>query len=100
MFGAAALLTPTIVAAQDMSQASDVTRFVLDSGMLIIAGIAGLVAIAGFTLKDIGLARTQNAPQVCLRRNGANLAAFNSDRFRRHRPPKSRGSDQQAKKEP
>ncbi|WP_375204679.1 hypothetical protein [Hyphococcus sp.] len=63
-------LAPAVAAAQDMSQASDVTRFVLDSGMLIIAGIAGLVAIAGFTLKDIGLARTQNAPQVCLRAIG------------------------------
>lgn len=65
------LLMAGPAAAQDMSPASDVTRFVLDSGMLIIAGLAGLVAIAGLTLKDIGLARTQNAPQVCLRAVGA-----------------------------
>ncbi len=58
-------------AAQDMSAASDVTRYVLDSSLLIAAGIAGLVAIAGFALRDIGLSRTQNAPQVCLRTFGA-----------------------------
>ncbi len=60
-----------------MSPASDVTRFILDSGMLMLAGVAGLIAIAGLTLKDIGLARTQNAPQVCLRAiGGLGVCAF------------------------
>ena len=67
----ALLLAPGSAVAQDMSQASDVTRFVLDSGLLIVAGVAALIAIAGLALKDIGLARTQNAPQVCLRTIGA-----------------------------
>ena len=57
--------------AQEMSAASDVTRYVIDTSLLIACGLAGLVAIAGFALRDIGLSRTQNAPQVCLRTIGA-----------------------------
>ena len=60
-----------IAHAQDMSAASDVTRYVLDTGLFIIAGLGGLVAIAGLALRDIGMARTQNAPAVCLRTIGA-----------------------------
>lgn len=63
--------------AQDMSAASDVTRFILDSALLAAAGVGGLVALAGFALRDVGLARTQNAPAVCLRTIGLfGVAAF------------------------
>ena len=61
------VLAPAVANAQDMSASSDVTRYVLDSVLLISAGLAGLIVIAGLTLRDVGLARTQNAPQVCLR---------------------------------
>ena len=57
--------------AQDMAPASDTTRFLFDTGLLIAGGVAGLVAIAGLALRDVGLARTQNAPQVSLRTIGA-----------------------------
>ena len=77
----AALFLPSMVSAQtlatDMGPASDVTRYLLDSGLLMIGGLAGLVAIAGFALRDIGLSRTLNAPAVCLRTIGAvALSAF------------------------
>ncbi|MEO1135465.1 MAG: hypothetical protein AAFW68_02505 [Pseudomonadota bacterium] len=65
------VLAPSAALSQDMSAASDVTRYILDSSLLIAGGVAGLVAIAGLALRDIGLARTQNAPQVCLRTIGA-----------------------------
>jgi Amt family ammonium transporter len=70
---AAALLAmiPASALAQDMTPASDVTRYLLDTGLLLIGGLAGLVAIAGLALRDVGLARTQNAPQVSLRTIGA-----------------------------
>ncbi len=67
----ACLTAPAAAFAQDMSAPSDVTRYVLDSSLLIAAGLAGLIAIAGLALRDVGLARTQNAPQVCLRVIGA-----------------------------
>ena len=60
----ALLLFPGAAFAQDMSAPADVTRYVLDSTLLIAGGLAGLVAIAGLALRDVGLARTQNAPQV------------------------------------
>ncbi len=56
--------------AQDMSPPSDVTRYLLDSALLIAAGLAGLLALAGFALRDVGFARTQNTPAVCLRMIG------------------------------
>ncbi|WP_165793586.1 hypothetical protein [Hyphococcus luteus] len=68
---AAAAAAASPAAAQDMSPASDVTRYVIDSALLMAAGFAALVVIAGFALRDIGMSRTQNAPQVCLRTIGA-----------------------------
>ncbi len=62
---------PGAALAQDMSAPSDVTRYVLDSALLMAGGFAGLVALAGLALRDVGLARTQNAPQVCLRTIGS-----------------------------
>lgn len=61
---------PAAALAQDMSPPSDVTRYLFDTGLLIAAGLAGLVALAGFALRDVGLARIQNAPSVCLRMIG------------------------------
>ncbi|WDI32729.1 hypothetical protein PUV54_05905 [Hyphococcus flavus] len=61
---------PVAAGAQDMSPASDVTRFLLDTGLMLVAGLAGLLTLAGFALRDVGLARTQNAPAVCLRTIG------------------------------
>lgn len=68
---------PSAVLAQDMSPPSDVTSYLLDTGLMIAAGVAGLIALAGFALRDVGLARTQNAPAVCLRTIGLlAVAAF------------------------
>lgn len=64
-----ALAAPVL--AQDLPEADDATRYVIDTALLIAAALAGLAAIAGFALRDIGLARTQNAPQVCMRTIGA-----------------------------
>jgi len=73
--GSMIVLVPSLAFAQevtnDMDPASDVTRYLLDSGLLILGGLAGLVLIAGFALRDIGLSRTLNAPAVCLRTIGA-----------------------------
>ncbi len=72
-----AAAAPSIVHAQDMSAPSDMTRYLLDTGLLVAAGVAGLLALAGFALRDVGLARTQNAPAVCLRTIGIlAVAAF------------------------
>ncbi|GJL90663.1 hypothetical protein [Hyphococcus sp.] len=72
-----ATLLPGAAFAQDMSAPADVTRYILDSTLLMAGGFAGLVAIAGLALRDVGLARTQNAPHVCLRMIGAlGISAF------------------------
>ncbi len=67
---AALAVAPACAFAQDLSPASDVTRFVIDTGLLIAAGLAGLLVLAGFTLRDVGFARPRNAPAVCLRMVG------------------------------
>ncbi|MEZ5894471.1 MAG: hypothetical protein R3C58_15165 [Parvularculaceae bacterium] len=55
-----------------MSLASDVTRYLSGYlGLIFAAGLACLMALAGLTLRDVGLSRTLNAPAVCLRMIGA-----------------------------
>ncbi len=56
--------------AQDINPASDTTRFVFDSALYIVAGLSGLLFVCAFGLRDVGLARVQNAPAVCLRMIG------------------------------
>ncbi len=69
-FAAAALLAAP-AAAQDIDPASDTAAFALNTGFYL-AGVFGvLVALIGFCMRDVGLARVQNAPAVCLRTIGA-----------------------------
>jgi Amt family ammonium transporter len=56
--------------AQDAAPASDTARYAFDTALLLVAGLGGIVVIAGFCLRDVGYARMQNAPAVCLRTMG------------------------------
>ncbi|MEO1253097.1 MAG: hypothetical protein AAFW81_12220 [Pseudomonadota bacterium] len=52
---------------QEMEPASDTTRFILDTAILVTGGLSAMLFIVAYGLRDIGLARVQNAPAVCLR---------------------------------
>jgi Amt family ammonium transporter len=67
---AAILLAASPAFTQDMEPASDATRFILNSALFIAAGLGGLLFVAAFGLRDVGLARIQNAPAVSLRTIG------------------------------
>lgn len=68
--GALAAMLTAPAAAQDIGPASDTARFVLDSGLLFAGGLAAMVMLTGFCMREVGLARTQHAPAVCLRMIG------------------------------
>jgi len=68
---AAAIAAPTSLLAQEIGPASDTTRFVFDSLLLLAGGFAALLGVLGLAMRDIGVARVQNAPSVCLRSAGA-----------------------------
>lgn len=67
----AALAAPALAQETEIAPASDATRYLLDTALVFAAGLAALMALAGLTLRDVGLSRTQNAPSVCLRMIGA-----------------------------
>ena len=56
--------------AQDIGPASDTTRFIFNTALYIFAGLGGILFVVAFGLRDMGLARVQNAPAVCLRMIG------------------------------
>lgn len=58
--------------AQELSPPSDVTAYLLNTALAVIAGVSAVLFVLAYGLRDIGLARVQNAPAVCLRM----LAAF------------------------
>ena len=60
-----ALLSPA--RAQEIAAASDTARFALDSGLLFAAGLAALIVLTGYCMRDVGLARVQNITAICLR---------------------------------
>ncbi len=66
----AALLCASGANAQDISQASDETRYILDTALFVFGGLSAIVFVFALGLRDVGLARVQNAPQVCLRTIG------------------------------
>ncbi len=59
-----------VAQAQDISAASDETRYLLDTTLFVVAGLAAILFVFGLGLRDVGLARTQHAPAVCLRTIG------------------------------
>jgi len=63
--GGAVAVTPA--GAQDIAPPDDATRFLLDTGLAIFAGLCAIIFIVAYGLRDIGLARVQNAPAACLR---------------------------------
>ncbi len=63
--GVAGLAGPAM--AQEIAPPDDATRFLLDTGLAIIAGLCAILFIVAYGLRDIGLARVQNAPAACLR---------------------------------
>lgn len=63
--------------AQDIGPASDTARYVLDTSLLFVGGLAGMLILIGFCMRDVGLARTQHAPSICLRTiGGFGVCAF------------------------
>jgi Amt family ammonium transporter len=60
------------VGAQELAAASDTTQYLLNTALAVAAGLSAVLFILAYGLRDIGLARVQNAPAVCLRM----LAAF------------------------
>lgn len=53
--------------AQEIAPPDDATRFLLDTALAIVAGLCAILFIVAYGLRDIGLARVQNAPAACLR---------------------------------
>ena len=53
--------------AQEISAATDTASFAIDSALYLVAGIAALVVLTGFAMRDAGLAREQNIQSICLR---------------------------------
>lgn len=57
-------------AAQELEPATDTARYVLDTAFFLFAGFGAIAFVVAFGLRDVGLARTQHAPAVCLRTIG------------------------------
>ncbi len=57
---------------QEITPLDASTRFLIDSALAVFAGVSAVLFILAYGLRDIGLARVQNAPAACLRM----LAAF------------------------
>ena len=60
-------LTPTLGMAQELAPPSASTQYLLNTAITLIAGFSAVLFILAYGLRDIGLARVQNAPAVCLR---------------------------------
>ena len=69
---AVAMLAAPPAGAQELSPPSDAAAYLFDTALAVLAGLAAVLFIIAYGLRDIGLARVQNAPAVCLRM----LAAF------------------------
>ncbi|MEM8772271.1 MAG: hypothetical protein AAGD92_11530 [Pseudomonadota bacterium] len=67
IFGAAAVLTGAAAAQTTITPASDTTRYLLDTGLHVFAGLGAVLFVFAYGLRDIGLSRVQNAPAACLR---------------------------------
>ncbi|GJL93634.1 MAG: ammonium transporter [Hyphococcus sp.] len=65
-----AVLLSSGAMAQDLDPASDTTRYLFDSALYMAAGLGALLFVFAYGLRDVGFARTQNAPAVCLRTIG------------------------------
>ncbi len=65
---AAVMIAPA--AAQELGPASETTRYALDTGLFLIAGLGAILFVFAFGLRDIGLARALHAPALCLRTIG------------------------------
>ena len=65
LIGLAVSVAP--VRAQELAPPDDATRFLFDTGLAIVAGLSAVLFIVAYGLRDIGLARVQNAPAACLR---------------------------------
>jgi len=61
---------PQAAQAQEIISAGDTVRFIFDTGVLLAGGLAALMMITGFCMRDAGMARIANAPAVCLRMAG------------------------------
>ena len=66
----AMLFAGGLALAQDISPASDETRYLLDTALYVVAGLSAILFVFALSLRDVGLARTQHAPAVCLRTIG------------------------------
>ena len=70
---AASLMTISVMLLVCPAQAQEITpldasnRFLIDSALSIFAGLSAILFIVAYGLRDIGLARVQNAPAACLR---------------------------------
>ncbi len=65
-------VSPAPAGAQELAASSETTQYLLNTALLVAAGLSAVLFILAYGLRDIGLARVQNAPAVCLRM----LAAF------------------------
>lgn len=64
---AAATLAPATAGAQDIAPPDASVRFIMDTALLLGGAGCAIVFVLAYGLRDIGLARVQNAPAVCLR---------------------------------
>ena len=61
------LLVPQMAHAQGVAALDDASAYLLNTILMIVAGLCAVLFILAYGLRDIGLARAQNAPAVCLR---------------------------------
>ncbi len=54
-------------AAQEVTPLDASNRYLIDSLLAVFAGLSAILFIVAYGLRDIGLARVQNAPAACLR---------------------------------
>ncbi len=67
MTGAFCALLFTPARAQDAAAVSSAAGFIFDTGLFLAAGLAAIVVLIGFCMRDVGLAHAQNTQSVCLR---------------------------------
>ncbi|MEM9496217.1 MAG: hypothetical protein AAGA09_09455 [Pseudomonadota bacterium] len=70
LLGLGGVVAPTAVCAQEFQPASETTRYLMDTGLLFLGAFAALLAVCGFLLRDIALARPRTAPALCLKGAG------------------------------
>lgn len=70
--GGVVLLMPQGALAQGVAALDDGAAYLFNTVLMLVAGLSAVLFILAYGFRDIGLARVQNAPAVCLRM----LAAF------------------------